>query len=87
MQSENEANDEPDTDGPGIPPGLDPDVHERLVSIEAVTVHVDGFTHQATTLSKDGSKAFTFYSDEPEDLTGNDEHPYPLHYFTAAIGL
>ena len=87
MQSEDPAEAEPNSDGSGVPPGLDPDVLERLVSIEAMTVHVDGFLHQATTFSKDGTRAFTFHSDEPEDLTGNDEHPNPLHYFTAAIGL
>lgn len=32
-------------------------------------------------------RSFTFYSDEPAELAGDDAHPYPLDYLTAAIGL
>jgi hypothetical protein len=37
--------------------------------------------------SEDCGRTFTFRSDEAPQLVGNDEHPYPLHYFAAAIGL
>lgn len=70
-----------------MPPGVDPDVLERLVTIEAATVHLSGIQHEAAVHSKDGELTFTFRSDEPPELIGRDEHPYPLHYFTAAIGL
>lgn len=70
-----------------VPPGVDPDVLERIVSVEAVTVNLGGMLHEASVQRSDGSMTFTFRSDEPPGMTGDDEHPYPLHYFTAAIGL
>lgn len=70
-----------------VPPGVDPDVLERIVSVEAVTVNLGGMLHEAATESADGSVTFTFRSDEPPGMTGGDQHPYPLHYFTGAIGL
>ena len=78
-------------EGPGepsaVPPGVDPDILKRLVTVEAVTVHLDGIQHEATVHSHDKGRTFTFRSDEPPQMIGEDEHPYPLHYFTAAIGL
>ena len=70
-----------------VPPGVDPDILERVVSVEAVTVNLGGMLHEAATESADGSLTFTFRSDEPPGMTGEDQHPYPLHYFTGAIGL
>ena len=87
MSSDKAANGE-GSDGPlSIPPGVDPDILERVVSIEAMTVHLDGIQHEASVHSEDKGRRFTFRSDEPPELVGKDEHPYPLHYFTAAIGL
>ena len=77
----------PPPDEEHLPPGLDPDVLKRLVTIEAVTVHMGGMQHEATAHSGEGGHWFTFHSDEPPSLDGSDEHPYPLQYFTAAIGL
>lgn len=85
MESENPENRGKDTGS--VPPGVDPDILKRLVTIEAATVHLDGIQHEASVHSKDGELTFTFRSDEPPELIGEDEHPYPLHYFTAAIGL
>lgn len=70
-----------------IPPGVDPDILKRVVTVDAVTVHLDGMQHEASVQSADESLTFSFRSDEPPGLIGEDEHPYPLHYFTAAIGL
>lgn len=64
-----------------ILPGLDPDVLKRVVTIEAQTTHVEKMKHDASV------HGFTFSSDEPAGLGGDDNHPYPLHYLTAAIGL
>lgn len=64
-----------------LPPGLDPDILERVVTVEAETEHIGKMKHKAT------AHGFTFYSDEPDALGGDDEHPYPLHYLAAAIGL
>lgn len=64
-----------------LPEGLDPEVLERLVTVEAETRHIAKMRHEATVAG------FTFYSDEPDSLGGDDEHPYPLHYFAAAVGL
>lgn len=81
------ANESLSDDTRSVPPGVDPDVLERTVSIEAITVHLDGIQHEATVEAKDRGHTFTFRSDEPPELIGEDQHPYPLHYFTAAIGL
>ena len=62
-------------------PGLDPKVHHREVVVEAGTEHLGKMLHRAEV------HAFTFFSDEPETLGGENGHPYPLDYFTAAIGL
>ena len=70
-----------------IPPGVDPDILERLVTIEAATLHLDEMQHEATMHSDDRTVTYSFRSDEPPALAGVDEHPYPLHYFTASIGL
>ncbi len=32
-------------------------------------------------------RQFTFHSDEPPDLWGEDEHPRPLDYILAGIGF
>jgi len=32
-------------------------------------------------------REFVFYSDEPPDLWGNDEHPRPLDYLLASVGF
>ncbi len=62
-------------------PGLDPKVLHRDVVVEVTTEHLGKLLHKAQVHD------FTFYSDEPESLGGEDEHPYPLDYFTAAVGL
>ena len=64
-----------------LPPGLDPEVLKRVVTVEVDTVHLEKMKHQATV------HGFTFYSDEPARMAGENAHPYPLDYFTAAIGL
>ena len=61
--------------------GLDPDVLRRVVTVEAETVHIERMRHEARV------HGFTFQSDEPEDLGGDDADPYPLDYLTAAVGL
>lgn len=66
---------------PTPPPGLDPAILHRVVTVTADTEHLHGMTHEARV------HGFTFRSDEPADLAGDDEHPYPLDYLTAAIGL
>jgi hypothetical protein len=68
-------------DDAGVVPGLDPEVRRRVVSVEVDTRNIAGMTHEAQV------HGFTFHSDEPPEMAGNDEHPYPLDYFTAAIGL
>lgn len=68
-------------DGSRILPGLDPDVLERVVTVEAETTHIEKMKHEARV------HGFTFFSDEPPHLAGEDNHPYPLDYLTAAIGL
>lgn len=58
------------------------DLPERgVLTIDVGTEHVDAMLHRA---SVDG---FEFTSDEPEWMRGTDEHPYPLHYFVAGIGM
>lgn len=65
----------------GLPPGLDPDILHRVVTVEVETEHMRNMQHEAAV------HGFTFRSDEPDTLGGGDDHPYPLDYFTAAIGL
>jgi hypothetical protein len=64
-----------------ILPGLDPDVLRRVVSVEVETENVERMRHRARV------HGFTFDSDEPPAMWGDDSHPYPLDYLTAAIGL
>jgi hypothetical protein len=64
-----------------ILPGLDPDVLRRVVTVEASTEQIEKMKHRADV------RQFTFYSDEPPSLGGDEQHPFPLDYFTAAIGL
>lgn len=64
-----------------ILPGLDPDVLRRVVTVEAETTHIEKMKHKARV------HGFTFYSDEPPELAGEDNYPYPLDYLTAAVGL
>ena len=64
-----------------LPEGLDPDVLHRVVTVEANTRHIGRMKHEATV------HGMRFFSDEPESLGGDNEHPYPLDYLTAAIGL
>ena len=66
---------------PGTPSGLDPAIRHRDVYVEANAEHLEKMLHRADV------KQFTFYSDEPESLGGEDQHPYPLDYFTAAVAL
>jgi len=49
--------------------------------VEATAEHLEKMLHRADV------KQFTFHSDEPAGLGGDDNHPYPLDYFTAAIAL
>jgi hypothetical protein len=69
------------TDDSRMLPGLDPDVLERVVSVEVETENVKGMEHRARV------HGFTFHSDEPPEMAGENKHPYPLDYLTAAIGL
>ena len=64
-----------------MPPGVDPDILHRVVTVKAHTRNLDGMQHRAQV------RQFTFVSDEPESMTGADEAPAPLDYFTAAVGL
>lgn len=64
-----------------LPEGLDPDILHRVVTVEAETRHVAGMRHEATVHD------FTFVSDEPASMGGENLAPYPLDYLTAAIGL
>lgn len=66
---------------PDILPGLDPDVLRRVVTVEASAEQIEKMKHRADV------RQFTFYSDEPPSLGGDEQHPFPLDYFTAAIGL
>ena len=68
-------------DQQSVPPGLDPEILERVVTVEAHTEHIENMQHKATV------HGFTFYSDEPAHMAGDNEYPYPLDYLTAAIGL
>jgi hypothetical protein len=62
-------------------PGLDPQILHREVEVVADAEHVGRMLHRARV------HGFTFFSDEPQALGGENDHPYPLDYFTAAIGL
>jgi hypothetical protein len=66
---------------PGVPPGLDPAVRHREVFVEATAEHLEKMLHQAQV------REFTFHSDEPPSLGGENNHPYPLDYFTAGVAL
>ena len=68
-------------DESNVLPGLDPDVLRRVVTVEATTEHIEKMKHRADV------RQFTFYSDEPPSLGGDELQPFPLDYFTAAIGL
>ena len=63
------------------PSGLDPRISHREVSLEAEVVRVEKMRHLATV------EGFTFESDEPPELGGDDRHPHPLHYVAAAVGF
>ncbi|MGH3443235.1 MAG: hypothetical protein ACRDUY_14585 [Nitriliruptorales bacterium] len=64
-----------------VPSGLDPDVRKREVIHEADTENLEKMLHRATV------REFTFHSDEPPELGGEDNHPRPLHYLIAAVGF
>jgi hypothetical protein len=64
-----------------LPEGLDPDILHRVVTNTATVVNLHDMTHEARV------RDFTFRSDEPPDLAGEDLHPRPLEYLSAAIGL
>lgn len=68
-------------EGSAILPGLDPAVLRRVVTVEARTENLGKMKHSARV------HGFEFHSDEPPEMWGDDEHPYPLDYLTAAIGL
>jgi uncharacterized OsmC-like protein len=72
---------DPDRDDQEVLPGLDPRVRKRVVSQEAQTVNVRKMLHRGTV------REFVFYSDEPPDLWGEDEHPRPLDYLLASVGF
>jgi hypothetical protein len=52
-----------------------------VVTVKAETQHLGGMQHEALV------RQFTFSSDEPDHMSGTDEAPAPLDYFTAAVGL
>lgn len=64
-----------------VPPGVDPEILHRVVTVKAETRNVAGMEHEGRV------RQFTFTSDEPEHMTGTDEAPAPLDYFTAAVGF
>lgn len=63
------------------PEGLDPKVTRRDVVLEVDTEHLEKMHHRASV------HGFTFDSDEPASLGGESDHPYPLDYFAAGVGL
>ena len=65
----------------GLPPGLDPSIMSRVVTQEAETHNVHRMLHEGHV------RQFTFHSDEPPDLWGEDEHPRPLDYILAGLGF
>ncbi|HEX6302356.1 MAG TPA: hypothetical protein VF148_18040 [Acidimicrobiia bacterium] len=64
-----------------LPPGLDPGILHRVVTIEVETEHLSDMRHEARV------RHFAFVSDEPPQMAGSDEDPAPLDYFAGAIGL
>lgn len=64
-----------------LPPGLDPDVRQRVVTQEALTINLEKMHHEATV------GRFRFSADEPAELAGDDNHPRPLDYLLAAVGF
>lgn len=64
-----------------VPSGLDPDIRRREVVQEADTENLEKMLHRATV------REFTFDSDEPPELGGDDNHPRPLDYLIAAVGF
>jgi hypothetical protein len=64
-----------------LPPGLDPSITSRIVTQEAATRNIHKMLHEGQV------RQFTFHSDEPPDLWGEDEHPRPLDYILAGIGF
>ena len=64
-----------------VPPGLDPDIASRVVTQEAVTRNIEKMLHEGQV------REFTFHSDEPPELWGEDQHPRPLDYILAGIGF
>ncbi len=73
-----------------LPRGLDPDILERVVTVEVDSENIEKMLHRAVVHGqRDGQarRSFSFFSDEPAELAGDDLHPYPLDYLTAAIGL
>ena len=64
-----------------LPPGLDPDITSRVVTQEASTRNIEKMLHEGHV------RQFTFHSDEPPELWGEDEHPRPLDYILAGIGF
>lgn len=69
------------SDVPAIPPGLDPAISSRTITIEADARSLDGMLKEAT------SRQFTVRSDERQRLGGDDSAPSPLQYFVMGIGL
>jgi hypothetical protein len=71
---------------PTTPPGLDPTITKRDISI---TVDVEGVTPflKIATASRNGQDAHTFVSDEGTNLGGLGSAPPPLFYFSAAIAF
>jgi hypothetical protein len=65
--------------GRTVPEGLDPGVAHREVVVEADAFHIVKMRHQALV------REFTITTDEPETLGGENQHPYPLDYFTAGV--
>jgi hypothetical protein len=68
-------------DEAALPPGVNPDILHRVVTVEAETEHIGGMRHEAKV------RQFRFISDEPEHMAGTDEDPAPLDYFAGAVGL
>ncbi len=52
---------------------------KRTVAIDCE--HVEKMLHKGT------REKFTFYSDEPERMGGDDNYPPPLTYITGGIGF
>jgi uncharacterized OsmC-like protein len=65
--------------------GLDPSVRSRQFTLVAETEHVRNMQHRAR-ISEFG-REFEIMSDEPDVLGGDNEHPTPLEYLSAAIGF